>query len=137
MSTTLRIALAQLNIPVGDVDGNVERVIKTTAAARDQLAADLVLFPELTLTGYPPEDLLFHAGVRRQVINGLERLRTELRGITALVGYPEYEELRIYNACCMLRDGEMLLNYRKRELPNYKVFDEKRYFTPGADAGVL
>jgi NAD+ synthase (glutamine-hydrolysing) len=137
MPTTLRIALAQLNIPVGDVDGNTERVIKAANDARDRLAADLVLFPELTLTGYPPEDLLFHAGVRRQVADGLERLRSDITGITALVGYPEYVEQRIYNACCVLSDGEVLLNYRKRELPNYKVFDEKRYFTPGTEVGLL
>ncbi len=137
MSATLRIALAQLNIPVGDVDGNTQRVINAAARARDELNADLVLFPELTLTGYPPEDLLFHAGVRRQVIIGLERVRAEVRGITAVVGYPEYVDKTIYNACAVVRDGEQLLNYRKRELPNYKVFDEKRYFKPGAAAAVL
>lgn len=137
MSATLRIALAQLNIPVGDVDGNTERVLKTAVDARDRLAADLVLFPELTLTGYPPEDLLFHAGVRRQVVAGLGRLCAEVSGITALVGYPEYVDKTIYNACAVLRDGELLLNYRKRELPNYKVFDEKRYFKPGIETGVI
>jgi NAD+ synthase (glutamine-hydrolysing) len=139
--STLRIALAQLNIPVGDVDGNTQRVIKVAAQARDQLNADLVLFPELTLTGYPPEDLLFHAGVRRQVADGLQQLRAEINGITAVVGYPEYadeqERKTIYNACIALRDGQQLLNYRKRELPNYKVFDEKRYFKPGAEVGLL
>lgn len=137
MSATLRIALAQLNIPVGDVAGNTDRVLRAAAEARDRLGAHLVLFPELTLTGYPPEDLLFHAGVRRQVAAGLERLRAEVSGITALVGYPEYVERTIYNACTVLRDGEVLLNYRKRELPNYKVFDEKRYFKPGAETGLL
>jgi NAD+ synthase (glutamine-hydrolysing) len=137
MSTTLRIALAQLNIPVGDVEGNTERVIKVAAEARDRLGADLVLFPELTLTGYPPEDLLFHAGLRRQVAIGIERVRAEVKGIATLIGYPEYVERTIYNACAIVRDGERLLNYRKRELPNYKVFDEKRYFKPGSDAALI
>ena len=137
MSTTLRIALAQLNIPVGDVDGNIERVIQASRDARDRLSADLVMFPELTLTGYPPEDLLFHAGVRRQVAEGLERVSQEVTGITAIVGYPEYVDSSIYNACAALRDGQTLLNYRKRELPNYKVFDEKRYFKSGNATGIF
>jgi len=135
--STLRIALAQSNIPVGDVEGNTQRVIQTAIEARDRLAADLVLFPELTLTGYPPEDLLFHAGVRRQVQAGLQRVCAEVKGITAVVGYPEYVDKTIYNACAVVRDGEQLLNYRKRELPNYKVFDEKRYFKPGMETSVL
>ena len=137
MSTTVRIALAQLNIPVGDVNGNTARVIQTAEDARDRLSADLVMFPELTLTGYPPEDLLFHAGVRQQVTEGLLRLSQEITGITAIVGYPEYADQAIYNACAVLRDGEMLLNYRKRELPNYKVFDEKRYFKAGTTTGLF
>ena len=137
MSTSVRLALAQLNIPVGDVDGNTERVITVAREARDRLAADLVMFPELTLTGYPPEDLLFHAGVRRQVAEGLSRVSTEVAGIAALVGYPEYDDHTIYNACAVLRDGKALLQYRKRELPNYKVFDEKRYFKSGTTAGLF
>ncbi|EFK95054.1 glutamine-dependent NAD(+) synthetase (NAD(+) synthase [glutamine-hydrolysing]), partial [sediment metagenome] len=143
MSATLRIALAQLNIPVGDVEGNTERVITTAARARDELNADLVLFPELTLTGYPPEDLLFHAGVRQQVSVGLNKLREAITGIAAVVGYPEYVDepasktRTIYNALTVVRDGRQLLNYRKRELPNYKVFDEKRYFKPGNDVGLI
>lgn len=137
MSSTLRIALAQLNIPVGDVDGNTERVIHAAQEARDRLSADLVMFPELTLTGYPPEDLLFHAGVRRQVAEGVLRVAQEVTGITAMVGYPEYVDHTIYNACAVLRDGQTVLNYRKRELPNYKVFDEKRYFKPGSATGIF
>jgi NAD+ synthase (glutamine-hydrolysing) len=137
MSSTLRIALAQLNIPVGDVAGNTQRVITAAADARDRLHADLILFPELTLTGYPPEDLLFHAGVRRQVQTGLDRVRNEVQGITTLVGYPEYVDKTIYNACAVMRDGNTLLQYRKRELPNYKVFDEKRYFKPGTTTGIV
>lgn len=137
MSNTLRIALAQLNILVGDVASNTQRVIQTAADARDRLHADIVLFPELTLTGYPPEDLLFHAGVRRQVQQGLERVRTDVHGITTIVGYPEYVDKTIYNACAVMRDGQLLLNYRKRELPNYKVFDEKRYFKAGTATGII
>src|SRR5262245_63463317 len=95
---TLRIALAQLNLFVGDVAGNAQRVIDGAAEARDRLRADLVLFPELALCGYPPEDLLFHKGLRRQVNAALERVRAETNGVAVMVGYPEYTDDAIYNA---------------------------------------
>jgi NAD+ synthase (glutamine-hydrolysing) len=137
MSAPLRIALAQLNLFVGDVAGNTQRVIDAAAQARDRLHADLVLFPELSLSGYPPEDLLFHNGLRRQVNTALERVRTETRGTTVVVGYPEYAEEGIYNSAAVLRDGAMVANYRKQELPNYAVFDEKRYFRHGRDTCIF
>lgn len=134
---TLRIALAQLNLFVGDVAGNAQRVIDVAADARERLAADLVLFPELTLCGYPPEDLLFHKGLRRQVATAMDRVRAETRGVTVMVGYPEYTDDAIYNAAAVVRDGEVLANYRKQELPNYAVFDEKRYFKHGRDTRIV
>src|SRR5215813_2639034 len=118
----LRLALAQLNLSVGDVAGNTQRVIDVAAEARDRLKADVVLYPELSLCGYPPEDLLFHKGLRRQIAAGLKRLETEIHGITAVVGYPEYDGESIYNAALALRDGQTLARYRKHELPNYAVF---------------
>jgi NAD+ synthase (glutamine-hydrolysing) len=133
---SLRLALAQVNLVVGDVSGNTQRVIELTARARDELRADLVLFPELSLCGYPPEDLLFHNGLRRQVSEGLERVRAETSGIGVLVGYPEYAPGGIYNAAMLCRDGAVVLNYRKQELPNYKVFDEKRYFKQGKETRI-
>ena len=90
MAEKLRIALAQLNLSVGDVTGNTQRIIESAAAARDDHGADLVLFQELALCGYPPEDLLFHAGLRSRVDEALQRLQSEVQGIAALVGYPEY-----------------------------------------------
>ena len=114
--------------------GNTQRVIEPSAEARDRLKADLVLFPELSLCGYPPEDLLFHKGMRRQVAAALERVRSETSGIAVMVGYPEYADDGIYNAAALIRDGEALANYRKQELPNYSVFDEKRYFKPGQES---
>lgn len=137
MSASLRIALAQLDLFVGDVAGNTQRVIDASAEARDRLKADLVLFPELTLCGYPPEDLLFHNGMRKQVAAALERVRTETRGIGVVIGYPEYAPDAIYNSAALLRDGELLANYRKQELPNYSVFDEKRYFEPGRHTRIV
>src|SRR3954453_3739787 len=134
---TLRIALAQLNLFVGDVAGNTQRVIDVAARARDEIKADLVLFPELSLSGYPPEDLLFHTGLRRQVEAALQRVKDETSGIAVMVGYPEYAEGGIFNAAQMLRDGNTLANYRKQELPNYKVFDEKRYFRHGRDTRIV
>lgn len=137
MSASLRIALAQLNLFVGDVAGNTQRLIDTSAEARDRLRADLVLFPELSLSGYPPEDLLFHKGLRRQVNAALDKLRKQTSGITVVAGYPEYAGETIYNAATVLRDGVTLANYRKQELPNYSVFDEKRYFKQGRDTCIV
>ncbi|MDE2294146.1 MAG: NAD+ synthase [Gammaproteobacteria bacterium] len=129
--------MAQLNLVVGDVDGNTSRIIAAAQEARDRDRADLILFPELAVCGYPPEDLLFHAGMRLKVARALERLRREVAGITLVVGYPEYDAGRIYNAAAVIRDGRLVANHRKTCLPNYRVFDEKRYFTPGTDATVI
>ncbi len=89
------------------------------------------MLPELAVSGYPPEDLLFHSGMRLQVARSLERLKQEVRGITLIAGYPEYEGTKIFNSAIVIRDGAVLANHRKACLPNYRVFDEKRYFTPG------
>jgi NAD+ synthase (glutamine-hydrolysing) len=134
---SLRIALAQLNLFVGDVGGNAQRVIDVAAEARDRLKADLVLFPELALSGYPPEDLLFHKGMKRQVAAAMERVRGEVKGVTVMVGYPDYTDDTIYNAAALIRDGKLLANYHKQELPNYLVFDEKRYFKQGHESCVV
>jgi len=128
---TLKIALAQLNFLVGDVRGNAAKVIASARRARRELAADLVLYPELTLSSYPPEDLLFHRGFRRQIEAGLEQLRAELGDARVLIGFPEYDGAAIYNSAALIAGGEIVAIHRKAELPNYKVFDEKRYFRPG------
>jgi NAD+ synthase (glutamine-hydrolysing) len=131
MAETLKIALAQLNFLVGDVRGNAAKVVASARRARRDLGADLVLYPELTLSGYPPEDLLFHRGFRRQIEAGLEQLRTELTDARVLVGFPEYAGAGIYNSAALIAGGEIAAIHRKAELPNYKVFDEKRYFHAG------
>ncbi len=132
----LRIALAQIDLLVGDVRGNLERVITEAQRARAELRADLVLFPELTLSGYPPEDLLFHRGLRLQIERALAELQQAVPEIGIVVGYPEYEQGRIYNAALLMRGGRALARHRKACLPNYKVFDEKRYFAPGSEPTV-
>jgi len=133
----LRIGLAQLDLLVGDVQGNARRIIDTSVEARSVLAPDLMVFPELALSGYPPEDLLFHRGFRRQIAAGLDAVRRDLSGVAVLVGYPEYSGASIYNSAALISDGELLASHRKCELPNYKVFDEKRYFLAGAQPTVV
>ena len=133
MANTIRIALAQLNLIVGDVPGNAERIAQAIKEARDSYKAQLVVFQELALCGYPPEDLLFHAGLRQRVASALEDLQHHAKGIAALIGYPEYDGDRIFNAAALLADGAIQGNYRKWELPNYSVFDEARYFSPGQE----
>ena len=127
----LRIALGQVDCFVGDVAGNAQRVIDTAERARG-LGADVLLMPELALSGYPPEDLLFHRGFRHRIAESLERLRASLSGIDVIVGYPEYVDDSLYNSAIVLRDGRVKANHRKQLLPNYQVFDEKRYFHMGA-----
>jgi NAD+ synthase (glutamine-hydrolysing) len=131
MAGAFNIAFAQANLLVGDVPGNVRRIIAAIAGAR-AAGAGLVVFPELALCGYPPEDLLLHGGLRRQVASALDEVRAAATGIAVLLGYPEYAGGAVYNAAALLADGQLRASYRKQLLPNYSVFDEKRYFQPGA-----
>lgn len=137
MSDTLKVALAQIDLLVGDVQGNTARVVSTARRAQVDLHADLVVFPELALSGYPPEDLLFHRGFRRQIEAGLERVRCDIGSASVVVGYPEYSGRDIYNSAALIAESVVAANHRKSELPNYKVFDEKRYFRPGAQPTVV
>jgi len=137
VSRQVRCVMAQLNLVVGDVDGNTSRIVAAANEARDRYRADLVMLPELAVSGYPPEDLLFHSGMRLQVARSLERLKQEVRGIKLIAGYPEYSGATIFNSAIVIRDGQVLANHRKACLPNYRVFDEKRYFTPGTDPTVI
>jgi NAD+ synthase (glutamine-hydrolysing) len=134
-SDPLRVALAQMNATVGDIAGNARKIAAQTAAARDEGAA-LVAFPELSLTGYPPEDLLLKTAFLEEAGAALEDLATQTRGIVALVGFPERAD-DVYNSAAVLADGEVAAVYRKMYLPNYGVFDEQRYFQSGAEAGIF
>ena len=137
MSDTLTVAIAQLDMVVGAVDDNTQKILDYAAHARDELAADIVVFTELCICGYPPEDLLFHSGLRRRVEKAIEEIRDSVRGIAVLIGFPEYSDDTIYNACAVFENGAVLAHYRKQLLPNYRVFDEERYFTAGKDAAVF
>lgn len=132
----LRIALAQVNLLVGDVGGNAARVLQLSGEAR-AAGADLVVFPELTLAGYPPEDLLFDRGFRRQVETALARCIDTKDLPAMLVGFPEYTEQGIYNALAWVENGKERARYRKGSLPNYGVFDEQRYFSRGGTPCVV
>ncbi len=133
----MKIGLAQLNTVVGAIDTNTKKVLATAKQARDELACDLVIFPELTLSGYPPEDLLLHRGMRLRVEAALEEVRSGIDGIGVYVGFPEYDGDFIYNSGVLLRDGVELARHRKQALPNYAVFDEKRYFQSGTRPTVV
>jgi len=122
----LRIALAQIDAVVGDIAGNQKRIVAALAESRSQ-KADLVLFPELALTGYPPEDLLLRPGFIEAARRSLEKIAREVRGCVALIGTPHFES-DLYNACAVCAEREIKGFYRKRYLPNYGVFDEDRYF---------
>jgi NAD+ synthase (glutamine-hydrolysing) len=127
---TLRVALAQINTTVGDIAGNRERIL---AAARRgaEAGADLVAFPELAITGYPPEDQLLRSSFIAEAQASLEQLAEDARGLPALiVGCVEFDQ-HLYNAAAVLHDGEVVAMYHKQHLPNYGVFDEDRYFYPG------
>jgi len=125
----LRAALAQTNPTVGDIAGNARKIAELTADARDQ-GAQLVVFGELALTGYPPEDLLLKTHFLQAARSALEELAAGTHGIVALVGFPEHAE-DVYNAAAVLADGAVAGVYRKMHLPNYGVFDESRYFQSG------
>ena len=135
MSMTLRIALAQFDFPVGAVARNAERIAQLIVEARDVHRADLVLFPELALSGYPPEDLLLRPSFLAECETALRRVAAGVHGIVAVVGWPQAAGAIVYNAASVLRDGAVEATYRKRELPNYAVFDERRYFDVDPDGG--
>ena len=131
----MRLALAQINTTVGDLDGNRERILQAIEEARDA-GADLVLLPELAVTAYPPEDLLLRPGFIRAAEESLREIAAETHGLVALVGFPHFDR-DLYNACAVCADGEVKAIYRKRFLPNYGVFDEDRYFAPARDLLLL
>jgi NAD+ synthase (glutamine-hydrolysing) len=131
----LRVALAQINPTVGDIRGNSRKISDQIARARDEGAA-LVVFPELALSGYPPEDLLLKTSFLDAARVALRELASETHDIVAVVGYPEQAE-DVYNTAAVLADGDVVATYRKMYLPNYGVFDEQRYFQSGAEAAIV
>jgi len=132
---SFRIALAQFDFPVGAVAANAARIAALIAEARDRHQADLVVFPELAVSGYPPEDLLLRPSFLAECETAVAAIAQAAVGIVAVVGWPQSAGSIVYNAASVLRDGGIEATYRKRELPNYAVFDERRYFDVDPDGG--
>ncbi len=133
----LRIALVQFNPLVGDIDGNAKLIIQKACQARDELNADVAVFPELALSGYPPEDLLLRPDFLGRIDQALSRITQNISNIAIVMGYPEQQGINLFNSAAVLVDGRNSLIYRKNVLPNYGVFDEKRYFQSGDAPGIF
>src|SRR5450755_1134229 len=132
----MRVAIAQLNQVVGDLSGNAARILEAAAEAR-RGGAQLLITAELSLCGYPPEDLLLRPAFLSACADELSRLAARVEGVTVLVGFPELTPDGRYNAVAVLREGKVAALYRKRCLPNYTVFDEQRYFRAGVDPCIV
>ncbi|MEL7046992.1 MAG: NAD+ synthase, partial [Pseudomonadota bacterium] len=134
----MQLLMAQINTVVGDFRGNTEQVLATARTAMGERSAAVIVFPELTLSGYPPEDLLLRPSIGPHIEECLARLCTELpRDAWVILGYPRRHDGLLYNCAGVIHEGEVCAEYRKQELPNYEVFDEKRYFTAGHEPCVL
>ena len=131
MATQLKIAMAQMNFFVGDIVGNTKKIVEAAKNARFHLGADAIVFPELAITGYPPEDLLLRPRFLDLADNAIHEIKRSVKGIDIIVGYPAETAAGLYNAVAVIRNGEVAENYYKQEIPNYGVFDEKRYFLTG------
>ncbi|MEE8197413.1 MAG: NAD+ synthase [Acidiferrobacterales bacterium] len=137
MSRSLRIVMGQLNLLVGDIDGNADKLIRAANRARDEIGGDLIVFPELALTGYPPEDLLLRADLLERAEKGLAAIAGAVHGVDVIIGHPHRRGDRLYNAASVVHNGKIIATYLKQLLPNYGVFDEKRYFAPGNNPCVI
>src|SRR6185295_89422 len=134
-ASQLRLAMAQINVVVGDVDGNARKILEWIDRARDA-HADIVTFPELALTGYPPEDLLLKPQFIEANLAALQKIVAASRDITVVVGFVDRSD-DIFNAAAIAQNGKLVTAYHKIYLPNYGVFDEVRYFQPGNECPVL
>ena len=134
----MKVVMGQLNTWVGDLQGNTDKVIKTALAVEQQEESIMLVFPELTLTGYPPEDLLMRESLHDQIEVALQRLASELPPeLFVVVGYPRRAGEQLFNAAGVIHGGDLVGEYFKQRLPNYQVFDEKRYFAEGVEACVV
>src|SRR5438034_3434009 len=134
-ASQLRLAMAQINVVVGDVEGNAQKIIEWVDRARDA-DADIVTFPELALTGYPPEDLLLKPQFIDANLTALDKIIVRTRDITAIIGFVDRKD-DIFNAAAIAQNGKLVTTYHKIYLPNYGVFDEFRYFQAGTTCPVL
>lgn len=138
MTEAVTVVMGQIDPVVGDIDGNVHRIIQAAEQAKDQFNADIIVFPEMTLLGYPPEDLLLRNGLYPQIEQALSKLCDALNDIVCVVGYPMMDELgERFNMAAWIHKGTIKASYIKQNLPNYSVFDEQRYFTEGHQPCVI
>lgn len=131
MQNTVKVSIAQLNFMLGDIQANTAKIIQAAKHARDVEHADVIVFPELAISGYPPEDLLLRPHFHRLVASALDEILMQMDGIRIVVGHSHVTGAGIFNAASVLYNHEIIAHYRKQHLPNYSVFDEKRYFLPG------
>lgn len=136
MPTTFRIAVAQLNFLVGDIAGNTQIILDSIHEAK-QASVDLLIFPELALSGYPSEDLVLREDFKKKIQHALKNIQQQTSNIAIVLGHPDYNPDGIYNAASLIKDKKILFTYHKQYLPNYGVFDEQRYFKPGSLNGLF
>lgn len=137
MSKALRVVMAQLNLCVGDIPGNTAKLIHSAHTARDEMKADLIVFPELCIIGYPPEDLLLRKNFLEEANEALNQFKNEVQGIYCVISHPHQTSQGLFNSCSLIYNGKILGRYAKQNLPNYGVFDELRYFVPGNSPCVI
>ncbi|WP_116812853.1 NAD+ synthase [Steroidobacter cummioxidans] len=131
------VSLAQVNLHVGNIDANTSKIISCISEAREDLHADLVVFPEMAITGYPPEDLLLRPLFLERAADALAKIARYSAGIGVLIGHPTVKEGRLFNSVSYIKDGKIQATYDKKQLPNYGVFDEKRYFSAGSETTTI
>ena len=127
----IKIALAQIDFLVGDIEGNCQKILQILQQVKQAAAVDCVVFSELAIIGYPPEDLLFRPSISRRITVAMDKIQAASKGLTVIVGTPSYQDGKIFNAACVMQDQALIAQYHKNILPNYNVFDEKRYFHAG------
>ena len=137
MGQQISVVMAQLNFLVGDIDFNSSLIIEKAKEAIQENSADIIAYPELALTGYPPEDLLFRPSLSIRIEKALQRIRDENLAAYLVIGYPERVGNKLFNSLAIIRHGKQVANYRKQHLPNYQVFDEQRYFDSGTEVCLL
>lgn len=133
----LNISLAQINYLVGDIEGNAQLIVEAAIEARDHKSADIIVFTELSITGYPLEDLLFRPSLLKRVENAIVEIQNVVKDVYIILGAPTKEGEQLFNSALILFNGEVIAIYHKHQLPNYEVFDEKRYFSQGNTACVV
>lgn len=137
MSKQLKVVMSQVNLLVGDIQGNAAKIIEGALIAQHQHAAQIVVFPELSLSSYPAEDLWLRPSLKGRIDKALQSILDAALDIHIVLGYPLFEDARLYNALSVIKGSEIICTYRKQNLPNYQVFDEHRYFSEGKQVEVV